>query len=220
VQLLLVQTTYAAGSAFVFDRTELLAFDEGGVVTGYYNAQGKKRSCVFLFAQNGAQMEGQPQPPYSETKILTYVPGEAEFSYVDRNQFFDITGELFRRDETWIVRTDEGQAGCESALGSFTSFPKDKVGGEIFNVEEKISAVGIRLITRKTYLHDFRNGKFVARKAYLAKRDGVIVIRMQDQFSYVRFTDTRVDTPSSGRITTGWVRSADLVNPFPQSSKQ
>ncbi|MBP0593063.1 hypothetical protein J8I87_25770 [Paraburkholderia sp. LEh10] len=198
----------------------MIAFDASGVVTGYYNAQDKKRSCTFLFVQKGAHMEGQPEPPYSEVKILTFAPGETDLTYVDRDQFFDIAGELFRGHETWIIRTDEGQAGCENALGAFTSFPKNKVGGEIFTMENKIPAIGIRLIARKTYFHDVRNGKFLARKGYLTKRDGVIVLRTQDQFSYVRFADTRIDTSSPGRVTTGWVRSADLVNPFPPLNKQ
>nr|WP_233451450.1 hypothetical protein [Paraburkholderia caribensis] len=219
LQLILAQTTYAIGSAIVFDRAELIAFDDNSVVKGYYNAQGEKRSCTFLFVQKGGQVEAQAEPPYSEAKVLTFVPGEKNFTYSSRDKFFDIPGELFRRDETWLIRTDEGQAGCENALGSFTSFPKNKVGGEIFTVENKIPAVGIRLIARKTNLHALQGGKFLARKAYLTKWDDVIVIRTRDQFSYVRFANTRVDTPNLGRVTTGWVRSADLVNPFPSTNE-
>lgn len=205
------------GSVIIFDRPELISFDDNGTLTGYYDSRDNRRSCAFLFSQISGEVEGRPQP-YSEVKIFTFVPKGNGFSFDGRNSFFDIKGELYRRGETWIIRTDEGQAGCENALGAFTSFPTDKVGGEIFSVTKKISAIGIRLVSRKSFFYDLRDEQFIVRKGYLAPGDGVVVLQAHGKFSYVRFSDPRQGT--DGRVTTGWVHSADLVNPFPPVARQ
>jgi hypothetical protein len=220
VLLFIAQSTFSRGEAILFDRAELIAFSDDGNVMGYYNAQDKKRSCIFLFTQAGAEIEGQPQPPYSETKILTFLPGGADLGYTGRDRSFDIPGALYRRNETWFIHTDIGQAGCENALGAFTPYTLGKVGGEMFTVESKVRAIGIRLIRRKSYFHDLRNGGFIARKGYVSKWDGVVVIQTRDQFSYVRFVDSHANTSGLGRVTTGWLRSGDLVNPFPPVNKK
>ncbi|MDH6152281.1 MULTISPECIES: hypothetical protein [Paraburkholderia] len=205
------------GRAIIFDRPELISFDDGRFLNGYYDSRDNRRSCVFLFSQVGGEVDGRPQP-YTKIKILTFVPKENNFSFDGRNRFFDIKGELYRRGGAWIIRTDEGQAGCENALGAFTSFPADKVGGEIFSVTKKIPAIGIRLVSRKSFFYDFRDEQFIVRKGYLTPGDGVVVLQTHGKFSYVRFSDPGPDT--NGRVTAGWVYSADLVNPFPAASKQ
>jgi hypothetical protein len=217
---LYMQISWAAGEAVIFDRSELIAFDENNVIAGYYNAQGDRKSCLFLFAQVDQKMKGETESPYSEVKILTFVPGEDNFAYQNRDKMFDISGALYRRDETWLIRTDEEQAGCENALGEFTTYPRGKVGGEIFSMQKRVPAIGIRLVSRKSYFYDLRDGKFVARKGYLTKWNGVIVLDTHEQFSYVRFADSRVNVVGSARVTTGWVHSTDLVNPFPVASMQ
>lgn len=65
------------------------------------------------------------------------MPGYPDFKFDERDKSYDIKGELYKRDETWIIRTNQAQAGCENALGFFVSFPSDKVGGEIFSIIEK-----------------------------------------------------------------------------------
>jgi hypothetical protein len=108
----------------------------------------------------------------------------------------------------------------ENALGAFTSYPPDKVGGEMFTVRRRIPATGIRLVNRKSFFYDLRDDKFIARKGYLTQSNGVIVLQARNQFSYVRFADPRVNVANPGRVTTGWVHTADLVNPFPPAAKK
>ncbi|WP_434112961.1 hypothetical protein [Paraburkholderia caffeinilytica] len=207
---------FAWGSeGIIFDNQALVVVNANGVLTGYYDAEDDKRSCSFLFVQVGNEVKQHAQSPYSEVRILTFVSRVSDFTFAGRDRSFDIDGVLYKRDATWLIRTDVGQAGCENALGAFVSYPRDKVGGEIFAVQKRIPATGIRLANRKSFFYDLRAGEFVARKGYLSKRDGVIVLQTRDQFSYVRFADPRVNVANPGRVTTGWVRTADLVNPFP-----
>lgn len=206
-----------AGQAVIFDRPELISFDDRGKLSGYYNSSDNRRSCTFLFSQVGRELKGSPQPPYSQAEIFTFVPKGDDFKFSNRERSFDMKGQVYRRDDTWIIRTNEGQAGCENGLGAFVSPPADKVGGEMFSVTKRISAIGVRLVNRKSFFYDLQSGKFVARKGYLLKWNGVIVLRVHGRFSYVRYSES--NPPSSDRVTTGWVRSIDLVNPFPPRNK-
>ncbi|MEC5407847.1 hypothetical protein VOM14_20045 [Paraburkholderia sp. MPAMCS5] len=208
-----------SGQAFSFDKPGLVSFEDHGAISGYYNVSDGERSCTFLFVSAGGEINDPSKSPYSEVKLLTFVPRENSFSFSERDKSYDISGTLYRRDGTWIVRTDEGQAGCENSLGSFMSSRSDKVGGEIFSVRRTISATGIRLIGRKTYLFDLKRGRYVAKKAYLTKWDGVIVLQTHEPFTLVRFADAKSNVANPGKVTTGWVRSADLVDPFPPTAK-
>ncbi|MBN3813902.1 hypothetical protein [Paraburkholderia sp. Ac-20347] len=208
-----------AGQAILFDNPGLALINEDGRLTGYYSAQGDKRSCSFLILQTGDETKYPDDSPYTETKILTFIPGDNSFSFENRDKAFDIGGSLYKRDETWFVRTDEGQAGCENALGSFTTFRKGKVGGGFFSEENRFFALGIRIVKRKTFLHDLRDGEFAKRRGFLTKWNDVILIKVRGQFSFVRFVEPRTNIDAYGQATTGWVRSADLVNPFPARTK-
>jgi hypothetical protein len=218
--LLLFFLQSASGAeGIIFDNSGIIAVETNGAITGYYDAEDEKKSCSFLFVQIGTETEPPAVSPYSETKLLTFNPTENDFTFSGRNRSFDIAAVVYKMDDAWIIRTDVAQAGCENALGSFVSYPSDKVGGQIFSEQKRVPAVGIRLIGRKSFLYDLRGGEFKARKGYLTKWNGVLVLQVRDRFSYVRFADPRVYVANSGRVTTGWVRSADLVDPFPPATK-
>ena len=91
-------------------------------------------------------------------------------------------------------------------------------GAHIYRVQKEINAIGIRLVKEKSYFYDYSGAEFSRRKGYLTKWNGVVVLKTRGQFSYVRFVDARLDAASLGRVTTGWIRTADLVDPFPATA--
>lgn len=96
---LCVQIAWAAGEAVIFDRSELIAFDAGNLVSGYYNAQDDRKSCIFIFTQADPEIKEGADSPYSETKIFTFVPKEDNFTYQDRDKMFDISGRCTEETE-------------------------------------------------------------------------------------------------------------------------
>jgi hypothetical protein len=167
-----------------------------------------------LFFEEDIASKVEEDKGYSTTKIFTFVPGNDSFLFLNRNKTFDIPGNLYRRENEWIIKTSSGQAGCENATGTFI-FDRDDSNAVTYVVRKKIPAIGIRLVKSKSYIYDYRDSKFFIRKRYLTKWNGVVVLQARDQFSYVRFADPRTNGTSQGRITTGWIRTVDLVNPFP-----
>ncbi|REE24184.1 hypothetical protein B0G71_7486 [Paraburkholderia sp. BL27I4N3] len=209
-----------AGEAIIFDQANLLAFSDSGRVAGFYDSEDNKFSCYFLFSQNSEEDEKvQNVQEYSVTKMLTFVPSDSSLEFEERYKQFDIQGLLYRKNGEWIIRTSRPQAGCGNATGVFEFDPPD-IRAENYIESKRIPATGIRLVNTKTFFYDLRGGKFIARKGYLTKSNGVIVLRTYGQFSYVRFADPRANATDSGRVSTGWVRSANLVNPFPPTSRQ
>jgi hypothetical protein len=218
VFLLSVPATYA-GEAIIFDDPALIGFRNVEAISGFYDAENQKFSCSFLFLQKGREVKAASASGYAETKLLTFTPSENAFEFSNRDREYDIDGNLYRRENEWIIRTATAQAGCENAMGTFT-FDHNDFRATSYYVTQEIPAIGIRLVKKKSNFYDRQDGKFVARKGYLTKWNGVVILRTLDQFSFVRFVDPRTNVENAGRVTTGWVRSADLVNPFPLGSKQ
>ncbi|MGN6804763.1 MAG: hypothetical protein ACTHJZ_02335, partial [Trinickia sp.] len=155
---------------------------------------------------------------FSDTKISTFTPSGKSFLLDDRDKTFDIDGDLYRKGGDWIIKTSTAQAGCENSAGTFI-FDRDTSDAITYSITQEIPAIGIRLVKSKSYFYDYISGRYVVRKGYLTKWSGVVVLKTQDDFSYVRFVDPHIDAKTSGKITTGWIHSNDLVNPFPLSSK-
>ncbi|WP_459619939.1 hypothetical protein [Burkholderia sp. 3C] len=203
-----------AGEAMLFDEPNFVAYQDGGKVYGFYDARDPRFSCSFFFYEDGSsglnEIDG-----YSNTGLSTFVPGGKIFYYKGRNKGFDIAASLYRDEDEWMVRTKSGQAGCENAAGSFLATPNNSIGFS-YHVEKKISALGIRLVERKTILHDMRNGEFIPRKGYLTTRDSVVLIDSRLDYSLVRYVNPYDNSKNQGKVVTGWVKSGDLVNPFPR----
>jgi hypothetical protein len=172
---------------------------------------------IFVF-WNRVDSKATAKERFSETKILTFVPGDKSFLFAGRDATFDIPGNLYRNEDEWSIKTSRGQAGCENATGEFMFDLDANPGAHIYNVQKKISAIGIRLVAGKSYFYEYSGGGFVKRKGYLTKWNGVVVLKTRGQFSYVRFVDARLDAASPGRVTTGWLRTGDLVDPFPATA--
>ncbi|MFL9963506.1 hypothetical protein PQR02_21025 [Paraburkholderia sediminicola] len=174
-----------AGHVIIFDNPNLIGFRNGETVSGFYDAEDQKFSCFFLFFQDKKEPKAVNVNGYTDIKLLTFTPSEDSFEFSNRNRTYDIGGNLYRRENEWIIRTTTAQAGCENAMGTFT-FDSDDFRAASYYVEQELPAIGIRLIKNKSNFYDYRGGKFVARKGYLTKWNGVVILRTLDQFSFVR----------------------------------
>ncbi|UTV59017.1 hypothetical protein [Burkholderia arboris] len=201
-----------AGDAILFNDPSLIGFRNGSAVSGFYDSRNAKFSCSFLFVEDGGGSSGVSVEDYIDTPLLTFVLGGLSPEFQNRNKVFDIKGILYRRDSEWVIQTEIGQAGCENATGVFTFGPKD-FRSTTYHVVREVPAIGIRIVKGKAAFYDNRDGKFVARKSYLVEGDGVIVMKNQGDFSYIRYVGT--GPKFDGRVTFGWVHARDLVDPFP-----
>ncbi|WP_460901022.1 hypothetical protein [Paraburkholderia jirisanensis] len=208
-----------AGEAIIFDDPSLTGYKEGNVISGMHALRSGRFSCIFLFIQKESSPTSIDKDGFSDTKIITFTPGSKSFLFENREKMFDIDGNLYRRDGDWIIKTVEGQAGCESSAGSFMS-DRYSANATTYSLSHTIPAKGIRLVKAKSNFYRYNNGKYKILKQYLTKWNGVVLIKTQDDFSYVRFVDARADEKTFGRVTTGWIHSNDLVNPFPTIAKR
>lgn len=207
-----------AGTALIFDSPNLLALEQGGGMVGFYAARNEKFSCDFLFFSNQDGRRHQAVIGYRETELLAFIQSGKRMIFAQRDRDFDVSGVLYRDGDRWVLQTDVEPAGCGNAMGGFGFAPSTRSINN-FYVEKRIRAVGIRTVIRKSYLHEKTATSFSRRKAYLTASDNVLVLQERDGFSYVRFSDPRSYVANPGAVTLGWVRSTDLVNPFPPANK-
>jgi hypothetical protein len=208
-----------AGEAILFDDPSLVGYRNGALIAGFYDAENEKFSCSFFFFQDNKGPNFPDIGDYTDTKLLTFVPSDGSFEFSNRDKSFDIEGDLYRSGDEWVIKTSSGQAGCENSAGGFI-FNLGSEEAVRYYVKKKIPAIGIRIVKDKSFLYDYRDGNFIAKKSYLTKWNVVVALETRNQFSLVRFADPRLDVKSYGHVTIGWVHSADLVDPLPAANKQ
>ena len=188
-----------AGSAVLFQQPYLIAFVDSSHVTGIYSRTGETGSCYFLFY--GALDKKYPgKADYSTFRISTFLGGDRYLDFEGRDKDYDIDGYLYKTYEGWVLRAMSLRAGCSSAQGIFSADPPDISAKEFFTSSE-IPALGIRLVAKKSYLHDIKGGKFIVENSYLISGDAVVVLKVRGEFSYIRYVNT--GPKFDGRITFG-----------------
>lgn len=194
----------SAGTLFVFDSPNLIALKSGGKIFGYYGFVHQRLpfSCQFFFIQNATQSA-------SEIGIDSFSLDAGKYGYENRNRDYDIPGKIFVKNSDWIIQTKDSPPGCGGAMGSFLNGPEDLHPTRYTEVEQ-VPAIAIRTVTRKTFLFDKKGKIFSSRKGYLTSGDVVAIIEQSDLYSYVRFSH-----PATGEVTTVWVNTKNLRNPFP-----
>ncbi|WP_128841563.1 hypothetical protein [Burkholderia catarinensis] len=212
---LLVSSAAFAGSAVLFQQPYLLAFVSSNHVSGIYSRIGENGSCYFLF-YGDLDKKYPDRANYSTFKINTFLSGDKLLDFSNRDKDYDIDGYLYKKDEGWVIRTVSPQAGCSSAQGIFSADPPDIAAKEFFTSNE-IPAVGIRLVTNKSSFYALKGSEFIAKNSYLVNGDAVVVLKVRGEFSYIRYVDT--GPKFDGRVTFGWLRSKDLVDPFPHRAE-
>lgn len=202
-----------AGDLLIFDDPNLIALESGGEIVGYYGMEDRTSSCVFFFSTVGVEDRasefGQARPISIETHVLD----GPIYEYARRNTHFDIPGKLFKGPRGWVLQTSSVQAGCNNMTGTFAYDPDD-LRATKYVPTSHISALGIRVVGKKTSFYSRQGRRFSIAKSFLVGGDVVAILDVYEDFSSVRFVH-----PATGKVTTGWVHSSDLVNPFPPVSK-
>jgi len=128
-------------TVIVFDHPHLIATTSSKGIRGYYNAQHQilHFSCSFLFKETSRQ---------SDSTIAIN-----SFPIKSGTKEDDVPGRIWERNGEWIIQTDEPQAGCGNAAGTFNKGPDDDHPAR-YAIVKKISAIGIRVVLRTTKLND------------------------------------------------------------------
>ncbi|WP_321929961.1 hypothetical protein [Paraburkholderia guartelaensis] len=219
--LLTILSNYAsAGNLIIFDDPGVVAYESGGRVSGFYREDDDRRSCYFLFYQDDEKSSNELMDGYSRQKINTFGLNyeENRFAFDDRPGNSDISGYIYKKDSAWVISTDEEPGGCGFEVGGFMHLPQDQ-STNTYTAKKSIPAIGVRVVNKKTYFYDKSGEDFARRSGYLTPGDAVVILQQNGAFSFVRFSDPRSDKATYGKLTTGWMRSIDLVNPFPLAIK-
>lgn len=121
---------------------------------------------------------------------------------------------VWEKNGEWIIQTDEPQAGCDSAAGTFDKGPDDDHPTR-YTIVKKMPAIGIRVVLRTTRLNDKSGSAFKERKGLLVAGDVVAALESGDSFTRIRYVH-----PATSRTTTAWVSTRDLGDPFAPSAKK
>ncbi|WP_165987532.1 hypothetical protein [Caballeronia sp. SBC1] len=173
---------------------------------------------MFLFVGQSPRIGNSGATTIIE-KIKTFGFEFGKYSYADRYKPADIDGTIAITGGEWIVQAEEEPPGCGGSVGVFHSSPFNSHQFR-YNVTTKISGLSIRIATKKSSIFKKRNKLLLKTKSYITEGDVVAVLQQEGNFSYIRYTNPDYFSPISQRVTTGWVRTSDLEDPFPPSQKQ
>lgn len=205
-----------ASSLLVFDSPSLMAIESGNSLRGYYGALEKGVSCMFFFTANTKSTTKTSDGVYSILDVKTYALSASQFRYVDRDAEWDIPGQLYVMGDQWIIETSLEPPGCGGAVGFFHRGPSDQDATRYY-ITKKIRAYGIRVVKRKTFFYGKRGHSFAITNGYLTPGDVVGVLTQNGDYSLVRYTNPDFFNAVPGKVTSGWVRSTDINDPFPQA---
>jgi hypothetical protein len=206
-----------AAELLIFDSPNMIMLNERDGVIGYYGSVEGDKNCEFFFYQ--ARESSFKEGEYSGRDIssFSFAFPPKSYRYKDRDGRFDSAGAVYSLQDQRVVRIDNPAPGCVGwAVGSFGKRPGDKYVVR-YTIEKKTEAIGIRALSKKSTFYKKIGLRFDSTRAYLVEGDVVVVLATSSAYSYVRYANP--DLTSGGRVTTGWVRSADLVNPFPSAGK-
>ncbi|WP_155420194.1 hypothetical protein [Burkholderia cepacia] len=200
-----------AGEISLYDESRFVTFSDGGRLYGYYSAHNELFYCRFLFyTKKSVRVLGGGFP--IETFDLDYRDQRYKYARIDPAS--SIRGFLSKKSKTITINTERPRAGCQSAAGFF---PSD--GGLPYTEVGRIYGVGIGVLNNRSSI--YRNFDLIDRIGYLFPGDVVVVIKRKGEYSYIRYVnpDMLIEDDDKRHIKTGWIRSADLVNPFLSTSK-
>lgn len=208
-----------AGIVTIFDDLNFVTYKSGTELSGFYHSRDGMFSCGFLF-HNRDEVILKSEGGVTEVRVMTFdfVPHSPKYTYEQRDPRSDIEGTIYLDGDKVSLKTDSPHGGCQSAAGMFDSSPGER-GASTYSEVRSIDAIGIFAVGKKTFLY---NGAGSSRSSkYLLPGDLVVAIRRLRGYVFVRFVnpDSQIDESDSKRVATGWVRSADLVDPFPPAVK-
>jgi hypothetical protein len=103
-----------AGEALVFNDPGLTGYKEGSTIAGVYSSVSTRFSCFFIFFQTRPTSNTTNEYGFSDTEIFTFVPGNDSLTFEDRNKRFDISGNLYRRDEKGQSKRRKGKLAAKT----------------------------------------------------------------------------------------------------------
>ncbi|KQZ39529.1 hypothetical protein ASD58_03775 [Duganella sp. Root1480D1] len=192
--------TNASETLIIFDHSRLIATTSSKGIRGYFNTQHQilHLSCSFLFKETSRQADS--------AIVINSFPIEGG------TKEDDIPGRVWEKNGEWIIQTDEPQAGCGSAAGTFDKGPDDDHPTR-YTIVKKMPAIGIRVVLRATRLNDKSGSAFKERKGFLVAGDVVAALDDDEVFTRIRYVH-----PATGKTTTAWVSTGNLGNPFTPSA--
>ncbi|MGF6611063.1 hypothetical protein OKW45_005985 [Paraburkholderia sp. WSM4175] len=201
-----------AGVVSLYDESRFVTFSDGQKIYGLYSAHNELFYCNFLFMSKKSVHDRDENVPI-ETFSLDYQRHGYTYAQIEHNSF--IRGVLSKNGNTVTISTERPQGGCQSAAGLFSGD-----GGLPYTEIAKTSGMGIGVVNRRSFI--YQNPDSINKHGYLLPGDMVVVINKKYNYSYIRYVnpDMLIEDDDKRHISTGWVRSADLVNPFPAASKQ
>lgn len=200
-----------AGEISLYDESRFVTFSDGKRLYGYYSAHNELFYCKFFFVtKKSVRIQDGVFP--IETFDLDYRGRKYKYARADLTS--SIRGFLSKKRKTITIGTEKPRAGCQGAAGLFSDD-----GGLPYTEVGKMRGVGIGVLSSKSRI--YRNSDLVGGVGYLSPGDAVVVIKRKNEYSYIRYInpDMLIEDDDKRHITTGWIRSADLVNPFLSTSK-
>jgi hypothetical protein len=198
-----------AGTWIQFEDSALIGFESNEKTYGYYGAANSRTgfSCIFLF-QTTEPSKGNASPQ----KILSFY---TESNFRRRNIQTDINGKLYKNIDSWVITLDDQVGGCDAGVGWNFRLNLQDLEVKKFKSIKTAPAVGILLASKKTHFNKNINGKFISLKSFITKNDLFVVLKNSGNYSYGRYVNMDmakvIDNPV---VTTGWIQTADLINPF------
>lgn len=201
-----------AGTISLYDESRFLTFTKGREIYGYYSAHNELFYCGFFFVAKESVRDPDGAVPV-ETFNIDYKNHRYTYDQLDRTSF--IRGVLSKKGRLVSIRTEKSQAGCQSAAGLFSGD-----GGLPYTEVGEISGVGVGVVNRKSFIH--RNHNSIDKNSYLLPGDAVAVIERKNDYSYIRYVnpDMLIEDDDKRHVSTGWIRSPDLVDPLPPANNQ
>jgi len=193
--------TIANETLIVFDHPHLIATTSSKGIRGYFNVQHQVLpfNCSFLFKETS-------RPASTAIVIISFpIQGGTKED--------DIPGKVWEKNGEWIIQTDEPHGGCGGVLESFRKGPNDDHPTR-YAIVKRMPAMGIRVVLRTTRLNEKNGAAFKERKGLLVAGDMVVALEIEDSFTRIRYIH-----PATSRITTAWVSTRDLEDPFVPSAK-
>lgn len=203
---------------------ELLIFDSPNMVIltsaersiGYYGAVEGDKNCEFFFfeTEKPSAMDGDDLKISLSSFSFTFPP--KSYEYKDRDKRFDSKGELYGLQNQRVVRIENPEPGCIGwAVGAFKKKPSDKDAVR-YTIASRSEALSIRVVAKKAFLYKKAGARFDRTRAYLVTGDVIVVLATSSTYSHVRYTNP---DSAKGQVTFGWLRSSEIVNPFPPANK-
>ena len=205
----LLSTSAFAGELIRFDNDYLIAYRSSGETQAYYGASNNRTgfSCVFFFKTLASSQEAN-----RSKKVISFY---TQSSFAQRDKKSDVAGVLHETSSSWVIQLDENHGGCTAGVGwDATLSPKDDQVTR-FEVIRTTPSIGLLTATKKTYLYTRVKGNLVPTKAFITQNDLFSVLKKSGDFSYGQHVNIETsNVVDSATVTSGWIRSADLISPF------